>query len=197
MDDHRKRHDDATLRRMYSENPYAASRVRNDSQRPQSRFWDTVLSTEPPSSTTNPSPLFSSSSRADSPSLRQYQSQSFHVPAPHHHHHQFHHHTDPQQQRATSMRKEFSCPSCPVSFSQKSHLTQHIRTVHEKIRPYKCEHCKRAFGKRYDLLSHVDAVHKKERPHACNLCPKQFAKRSNLTRHIDHMHPEKSDKKRG
>lgn len=185
MDDH-QRHghksrygDDGQLRRMQTENFSSLSR---SSHR---RFWDTVMTSDSPAhphsssqhahpTTQQPYPQPQPPMpRMDSASPRHYN--SFHVPSV----------------GGEVRRKDFQCSTCKVAFSQKSHLTQHVKTVHEKIRPYKCESCPRAFGKRYDLISHVDAVHKKERPHACKYCDKQFAKRSNLTRHVEHMHPDK------
>lgn len=81
------------------------------------------------------------------------------------------------------------CERCSMCFSQRSHLNQHVRTVHDKHKPFQCEKCDKSFGKRFDLTSHCDAVHGNERPHACRHCRKAFAKRSNLTRHVEKLHP--------
>lgn len=213
MDDSRRRYDgdDSKLRRMQTDT-FSTQRPRQDRQ----RFWDTVLQngsqyqhhnphtnfhydhsphthkhTHPygshqphHSSAMSPSGAAGMSSqhrRIDSASLRHYQSHSFHAPSQHNN-------LNMNHGQGTTRRKDFQCELCSSSFSQKSHLTQHIKTVHQKIKPYKCEYCGRAFGKRYDLTSHIDAVHRKERPHTCNICGKTFAKRSNLTRHIQQMH---------
>lgn len=210
MDGRNRYTDDPTLRRMQTDS-FAGSRSRAD----RHQFWDTVLDRDSPGyphqqSNIHPSSQSSTSSskivpggspypRMDSASLRHNSSHSFH--------HGPFTNTGPSELDMMSIvqnnssggkvpvgsgrRKEFQCDICKVAFSQKSHLTQHVKTVHEKIRPYKCDQCTRAFGKRYDLISHIDAVHKKERPHGCPYCNKQFAKRSNLTRHIEHMHPSK------
>lgn len=95
-----------------------------------------------------------------------------------------------RERHAARQSRPFQCHLCEVGFSQKSHLNQHVRTVHEKFRPHKCPQCDKAFGKKYDLSSHRDAVHANERPHACDFCDKRFAKRSNLTRHREKLHPE-------
>lgn len=87
-------------------------------------------------------------------------------------------------------RRPFHCPHCPLDFTQRSHLNQHVRTVHEKIRPHKCNECEKAFGKKYDLVSHKSAVHSNQRPHACDVCERKFSKRSNLTRHKDKVHAQ-------
>ena len=93
------------------------------------------------------------------------------------------------------IRSTLACPficneGCIQQFTQRSHLNQHVRTVHEQQRPHKCNQCDRAFGKRSDLASHESAVHKKERPHVCKVCLRSFAKRGNLVRHEGKLHKE-------
>lgn len=188
MDDspHSNRHNRGSkLRRMQTELPSSGVRSHGD-HRPGSGFWETVLDNESgrhSAHATNPSSL--------SPG-------SMDPAHPHRHHRQSFHSgvgTGPGTLTSDSNQKIFDCQICGTSFSQKSHLTQHLRTVHEKLRPHKCQQCPMAFAKRYDLNSHVDAVHSKERPHRCEECNKQFAKRSNLTRHMGYVHSKKSEKK--
>lgn len=88
--------------------------------------------------------------------------------------------------------KKFVCAICGVSFCQKGHMKQHVRTVHQRQRPFKCEQCDGAFAKRHDLACHIDAVHFKERPHCCTFCSKSFAKRWNLVRHVATLHADLS-----
>lgn len=85
--------------------------------------------------------------------------------------------------------RPYQCRACPSQFSQRSHLNQHVRSIHEKLKPFKCNDCGKSFAKRFDLNAHVDAVHNKKRPHGCPHCPTMFAKRSNLKRHIEKLHP--------
>lgn len=97
--------------------------------------------------------------------------------------------THKKTKHAAAQARPYQCSTCPSQFSQRSHLNQHVRTVHEKHKPFHCNDCGKSFGKRFDLNAHVDAVHNKERPHGCPHCPTQFAKRSNLKRHIEKLHP--------
>lgn len=105
-------------------------------------------------------------------------------------------HSTPQDLAAHKQRnhpkqaRPFQCDLCGTGFSQRSHLNQHVRTVHDKVKPHKCQQCNKAFGKKYDLISHKDAVHSNERPHHCEFCNKRFAKRSNLTRHKEKLHKD-------
>ena len=92
--------------------------------------------------------------------------------------------TTHKEKNQNSSPRPFKCSQCFSAFSQKSHLTQHVRGVHQKVRPLKCEFCGKAFGRKFDLSSHRDAVHRKRQPHECTHCRKRFAKKSNLKRHI-------------
>ena len=97
-----------------------------------------------------------------------------------------------------SPTRPFRCDEeCEKSFTQRSHLNQHIRVVHKRQRPFHCSKCDWAFGKRSDLKTHESAVHKKERPHVCELCSRAFAKRSNLFRHQEKLHADHPPNKYG
>ena len=52
-------------------------------------------------------------------------------------------------------------PHCATAFSNVSHLTAHVRTVHEKRRDYACPHCAAAFGHSSCVKRHVRRVHEK------------------------------------
>jgi len=95
--------------------------------------------------------------------------------------------TTPGPSSASS--RSFQCRSgCTQVFTQRSHLNQHVRAVHQGLKPFSCPDCDRSFGKKYDLTSHRDAVHNKIRAHTCPACNKAFAKRSNLVRHLKKLH---------
>jgi hypothetical protein len=54
------------------------------------------------------------------------------------------------------------CPHCPSAFGVKSHLTRHIKVVHEKRRDHACGYCEGvAFGTASHLKKHISAVHLK------------------------------------
>ena len=48
-----------------------------------------------------------------------------------------------------------------------SHLTRHVRAMHEKRKDHACPHCAAAFGRADKLRGHVRTVHEKRRDHAC------------------------------
>jgi len=98
--------------------------------------------------------------------------------------------TSPSNDHSGSPAKRpFKCSKgCDQLFTQSSHLNQHIRAVHDRLKPFHCTLCNRSFGKKYDLTSHRSAVHLKVKGHTCQECRKPFAKRSNLVRHYAKVH---------
>lgn len=72
----------------------------------------------------------------------------------------------------------------------KSHLLNHVLTVHEKLRPFTCVHCGRAFGLKCNWRSHLRAVHMKGNGHACGVggCPAVFSRRHDVKMHRQQRH---------
>ena len=58
-------------------------------------------------------------------------------------------------------------PQCAAAFGLMSHLTRHVRAMHEKRKDHACPHCAAAFGQANNLTTHVRTVHEKRRDHAC------------------------------
>ena len=52
----------------------------------------------------------------------------------------------PRQEGAAPYTKSHACIQCTAAFGQKSHLTTHVRTVHEKRQDHACLHCAATFG---------------------------------------------------
>ena len=100
-------------------------------------------------------------------------------------------------------------------FIQKSHLLQHVRTVHEEIKPFMCEICQTSFSTKYVVERHIAQVHEKKKflcphcpkkffdlnyhikfvhevkPYPCHLCSITFIKKSGLENHISAVHEKK------
>ena len=55
--------------------------------------------------------------------------------------------------------RRFPCAHCPKTFSQKFHLQQHIRIVHEGMQPFKCPACKQNFTTNSNLKQHIRRRH--------------------------------------
>ncbi|KAG9390231.1 Zinc-finger double domain [Carpediemonas membranifera] len=81
--------------------------------------------------------------------------------------------------------RRFVCEYCNSAFRQKSHLTQHIKSVHLKEKPFHCEQCQQSFALKGDLNRHIRSVHLKERPFRCDYdgCDRSFSTARHLRRH--------------
>ncbi|VDI20981.1 KRAB domain-containing zinc finger protein [Mytilus galloprovincialis] len=79
---------------------------------------------------------------------------------------------------------------CPKTFTRASGKLIHMKTVHERLRPFKCDICTKTFSNRSNLQKHL-MVHNNERPHKCQQCKKAFRTRSNLKYHMDVVHVNK------
>ena len=87
-----------------------------------------------------------------------------------------------------SGEKPHGCPICQKRFTQKTHVTQHIATVHanpsDRAKSHVCPQCGKCFVTRGVLAKHM-MLHTNERPHQCSICDKAFVQKSHLTVHMN------------
>ncbi|XP_076081597.1 uncharacterized protein LOC143052448 [Mytilus galloprovincialis] len=95
-----------------------------------------------------------------------------------------------EKQHKGIVEKFFHCSLCPKTFTRASGKLIHMKTVHERLRPFKCDICTKTFSNRSNLQKHL-MVHNNERPHKCQQCKKAFRTRSNLKYHMDVVHVNK------
>ena len=78
------------------------------------------------------------------------------------------------------------CSQCGKRFTQKSHMTHHINTVHgegeRREKSHVCQECGKKFVSKSVLAKHT-MLHKNERPFQCTLCSKTFVQKSHLKVH--------------
>lgn len=53
----------------------------------------------------------------------------------------------------------FTCSKCEKSFTRDEHLTRHILSTHNKLKPFVCGLCDRPFSRRDLLLRHAKNLH--------------------------------------
>ena len=66
--------------------------------------------------------------------------------------------------------KDFQCPFCEISCSQKGNLRLHIDQVHKNIRKFSCEQCDYKSNFKYDIAKHKKSVHEKTQDIRCPYC---------------------------
>ena len=80
--------------------------------------------------------------------------------------------------------KPFKCQVCNKAFSQKSHATFHVKTVHSagQTEKYSCPECGKYFSSAGVLKKHK-MWHSGQRPFQCEVCSKSFVQKSHLKVH--------------
>jgi len=85
-------------------------------------------------------------------------------------------------------RVRYSCNQCLNTYTDKSTLSTHIKSIHEGLR-YCCEQCNYKATTKSNLKKHVDSVHEKIRYH-CEHCEHTTTEKTKLNKHIKMVHYE-------
>lgn len=105
----------------------------------------------------------------------------------------------------------FPCTACPKKFKHKTHLQNHLESVHGTERKFKyksnfqkhllnahptnpterrfsCIMCPKVFKWQNNLQKHLRSAHHTDKIFPCTMCTKIFNRNMNLKRHIQNVH---------
>ena len=83
--------------------------------------------------------------------------------------------------------RSFPCHLCSEWFERKTHLINHVRTLHSSEAPHECSICGERFETPMYLQRHVQK-HIEEQPFHCDFCPFRFKRKQHLLDHVTCMH---------
>ena len=73
-------------------------------------------------------------------------------------------------------------------------LSRHVRTVHNKEKPFTCTLCEYSTGMTYLLKRHQSTVHNMEKPFKCEFCAYSSNRKDKLREHIQRSHDKNQPK---
>ncbi|XP_010189438.1 PREDICTED: transcription factor hamlet-like, partial [Mesitornis unicolor] len=85
---------------------------------------------------------------------------------------------------APAQLPRFQCSKCPASFTLKSNMDRHQKTVHFHCKKMRCPNCAKLFRDKTDLNRHLMSVRSSQPTLGCLLCGKGFGTQKNLANHI-------------
>ena len=85
------------------------------------------------------------------------------------------------------MEVDHACNQCEKTFSSKGNLNQHVKAVHEGIKPYICAQCGYRTARKSDLHKHLP-IHTGQKPYQCETCSVSFSFKRSLDRHVKEVH---------
>ena len=91
--------------------------------------------------------------------------------------------------------RTFICEFCYKIFHSKSHLKGHFENKHLNIR-YPCSKCDYTTGDKSNLTKHEKSKHDKLKRHQCNFCNYKCFARGDLRSHVKKKHSERASIKR-
>ena len=84
------------------------------------------------------------------------------------------------------------CSQCDASFPVRKSMLNHKRLKHGDAKQFNCELCVYTTINKTHLEQHVRSVHKKINE-TCETCGKNFSDKSNLNKHKKNKHPENKE----
>ncbi len=88
----------------------------------------------------------------------------------------------------THRNSTFPCSQCEKSFSEKSDLIRHVKTIHQRIQDFICSLCGKRFNQIGNLRRHISTVHDLVKRYKCTICDQRFGHSSHRITHMKTVH---------
>nr|ALS04530.1 putative zinc finger protein 25 [Acartia pacifica] len=98
-----------------------------------------------------------------------------------------------QHKETHNNTKGYLCIACGTAFKSQSHLINHRKRVHLRLKFHGCSECGKEFYSKKEYDEHV-RTHSGDKPFQCTQCGKFFSRSAHLKRHTDSIHGLKPDK---
>ena len=83
----------------------------------------------------------------------------------------------------------YPCDQCDATYPVRKSLSNHKRLKHGDVKQFNCEKCVYATINKTHLEQHIQSVHEQIRE-TCETCGKNFSDKSHLNRHKKKKHSE-------
>ncbi len=87
----------------------------------------------------------------------------------------------------------FPCDQCDYKSKHKCAVTEHIKAVHQKVKPFQCAHCDFKASRKSNLREHINRHHQNSLNFKCKECKFTANNQGKLDLHIKAVHMLKKD----
>ncbi len=91
-------------------------------------------------------------------------------------------------QQEPTHQEEFECVECDYKTFRKSNLTQHVKTVHQRVKDFGCDRCEYRSARRSNVAYHIKTVHENVKDYECSFCNFKSARKYNVVQHAERVH---------
>ncbi len=96
----------------------------------------------------------------------------------------------PNRKNASEKPRPHICKECGLGCIQKSHLDEHMSSVHKAEKPFVCDvdGCAKSFARKFTLNTHKKIHNRPDEPFQCDICKAGFNNNALLVKHKRKIH---------